>query len=244
MRCPNGDNILVEKSPVHDGMSLHYLFCPSCFGHWLSAFDANYLRSIDLPNSPALPASQGTPFRSYACPQCRRKLERATGENIPEDVLTYRCPEAHGYFFPTGELKKFKEAQEVKLAYHTKWRVPLTSVASALLMSLFGLILSAGLVLGVIEGQRQQTMTSQAEELITSHKTYSDNHGATIIAITSQPVDLTAVVNGKDYPMLAPDNKSHVVRITDLPPGNHQYRFRFQKEGRTLESSVYSFFSF
>lgn len=239
MRCPNGDNILIEKTPVHDGMSLHYLFCPSCFGHWLSGFDANYIKNIDIPDLAGLhPAVQGATLRY--CPQCRKTLVRDTDENIPPDVVVFRCPDSHGYFFPAGELRKFKEAQEVKISYHKHWQVPLSSVASALLMSLFGLVLSAGLVLGVIEGQKQQIITSQAEEIITSQKAYPDNRGATIIAITAEPLSLAVILDEKAYPMQSSDGKSHVVRITDLPPGNHQYRFQFQKEGKLLQSPIYS----
>lgn len=247
MHCPAGDNILISKSPKHDGLSLHYLVCPGCGGHWLSTFDVNYIRSIDLPDDLAI---KGQAFRSYDCPQCRLVLERATGDNVPPDVSAFHCPDGHGYFFPAGELKKFKEAQETKIAYHQRWQIPLASVASAMLMTIFGLILSAGLIAGVIEGQKQQTITSQAEETITSQKAYVDtrHQSVTIIALTSEEVALTVVVDGQEYPMLAPDappagglGKSHVVRITNISPGEHRYFFRFQKEGNALISPRYSF---
>ncbi len=245
MHCPKGDNNLIEKSPRHDGAALHYLECPTCRGHWLSAFDANYIKSINLPDDYTRGplTKQGVPLEN-SCPQCRKNLERATGDNIPPDVLAFRCPDGHGYFFPAGELKKFKEAQEVKLAYHKQWQVPLSSVASAMLMTLVGLILSGGLIAGVIEGQKQQTITSQAADMIISHKAYADSQAVTIIALTTEPVILTAIVDGIEYQMIAPDEKSHVVRVTNLVPGGHQYRFRFQKEGKVLASPVYSFSSF
>lgn len=242
MHCPAGDNLLISKSPQHDGLSLHYLFCPGCGGHWLSSFDANYIKSIDLTHELA---TKGLAFRGYGCPQCRKSLERATGDNIPPDVVAFRCPDGHGYFFPSGELKKFKEAQEAKIEFHQRWSIPLSSVASTLLMTLFGLILSGGLVAGVIEGQRQQTITSQAEEIIRSQKAYVDETkpSATIIALTTEKTILTVVLDGKEYPMLAPDGRSHVVRITNLTHGEHHYFFRFQKSGVDLQSASYSFSS-
>ncbi len=251
MRCPRGDNLLVSRTPsIESGLTLHYLFCPSCGGHWLSAFDANYLKSIDLPTTG--PSGSLTPF-STKCPQCRKDLERTTEDNIPPDVTAFRCPDGHGYFFPAGELLKFKVAQETKVTYHKLWNVPLASVASALLATFFGLVLSTGLIIGVIEGQRQQTVTSQAKEVIASQKAYVDsqNQSVTIIALTTEKVTITVVVDGQKYPMLAPDarlparqGKSHVVRIEKITPGDHRYFFRFQKEGKVLQSSVYSFSSF
>lgn len=78
-----------------------------------------------------------TPFGA-TCPQCLRPLERTTEDNIPPDVTAFRCSDSHGYFFPAGELRKFKESQEAKIAYHERWHVPLTSVASAILMTVVG----------------------------------------------------------------------------------------------------------
>ncbi len=244
MHCPRGDNLLIAQKPHHtDGLSLHYLSCPTCQGHWLSAFDANYISSLDLTGS-GLKAPQGlTPFNTK-CPQCRKALVRATGDNVPPDVLAFRCPDNHGYFFPAGELKKFKEAQEINIAYHEKWHIPLASVASAMLMTFVGLVLSGGLIVGVIEGQKQQTITSQASELITSQKVYADSRGVTIIAMTSEKTELMVVVDGQEYSMTAPDEKSHVVRIAKISPGDHHYFFRFQKDGITLQSASYSFSSF
>ncbi len=243
MHCPNGDNLLIDKAPKHDGLTLHYLLCLSCGGIWVSSFDANYLKYVDIP------ASQGESLRTQGlslillCPQCRKGLLRATGDNVPPDVVAYRCPDGHGYFFPAGELLKFKEAQEVKIEYHQKWHIPLASVASALLMTMTGLIISAGLIIGVIEGERQQTITSQAEEIIKSQKAYVDqtNRAVTIIALTAEPIALTVVVDGKEHPMLAPDARSHVVRITNIAPGDHSYFFRFHKERERIESPIFSF---
>ncbi len=249
MRCPRGDNLLIDQKPRHsDGLALHYLACPTCKGTWLSSFDANYIQSIDLASdeTPIQLASKNPAFQGYQCPQCRRSLERTTGDNIPPDILVYHCPDGHGYFFPAGELKKFKIAQETKIAYHERWHVPLASVASAMLMTVVGLVLSAGLIAGVIEGQHQQTITSQAEEIIQSQKAYVDSQSqsVTIIALTTEKTVLTVVVDGQEYPMLAPDGKSHVFRLTNVSGGEHRYFFRFQKGGLFLKSSVYSFSSF
>lgn len=246
MHCPRHDNLLIDQKPRHtDGLSVHFLVCPTCYGKWLSSFDANYIQSIDLADDdwPIQLNTENQASHDYACPLCRKTLERSTGENIPPDVLVYHCPDHHGYFFPAGELKKFKIAQEVKIAYHQRWNVPLASVGNALLMTFVGLIVSVGLIVGVIESQRQQTIATQAEEIIISQKTYTDpeKHAVTIIARTTEKVTLTVTVDNKEYSMLAPDRQSHVVRIEKITPGKHTYYFHFESGNHILRTQEYSF---
>lgn len=241
MLCPRHDSQLIPRTPLNPTeFSVHYLFCPNCHGHWLSAFDANYISSLDLSDDTLAGCN---PVGNFICPQCRKSLERTAGDNVPPDVLAYHCPDNHGYFFPAGELKKFKEAQEVKLSYHKQWHVPLSSVASAMLMTLFGLLVSVGLVTGTLEGKRQESARVQAEGIISTHRYYVDQstNSVTIIALTIEPVSLTLVVDGVDYPMIGPDLQSHVFRLTGLSAGMHQYGFRFTKNNTVITTKPEQF---
>lgn len=248
MHCPNADSLLEHRITSHQNPELDYYLCPRCGGYWLSGFDANFLKSTDLkevshPTRGPL-AMQGVPLRNVICPVCGKTLEAAHGENIPPDVLCFRCPAGHGFFFPFGELKKFKQAQEAKLAYHKLWQIPLSSVAGSLLMTIVGLILSGGLILGVIEGQRQQTITSQAKESIVTQRVYLDsaNRAATFVVQTSFPTTLYLSLKRRGLLRLATaDGYSHVLRLTGLSPGIYDYFFSFQKASKTLKTESYFF---
>ena len=103
-------------------------------------------------------------------------------------------------------------------------------------------MVSGGLVTGVLEGHRQEQINVQAEEVISSQHAYIDqkNKAITIIALSSEPIALTLVMDGSEYPMVAPDNKSHVIRIP-LPVGTHTYFFRFTKNNTVYDTQAHPF---
>ncbi len=179
------------------------------------------------------------------CPSCGYKLVRATGANIPENVLAFRCPNRHGYHFPAGELSKFKVAQEANIAYHRTWNIPLTSVAATLLMSLVGVILSAGLIYGVIGGQQQQNIVSQAQNIVSFQKAYvsTENKSITFIASTSVPTTLTLHIREMNYTntLQSTDNKSHVIRVTNIESGTYTYYFSFDVDGKNIHTEDFTF---
>lgn len=243
MTCPQQDGELVKKTITRPGDTpLEYGVCPTCGGHFLRAFDANFLPP---PLEDQARETASTIPSALICPTCGFKLVRATGANIPEHVLAFRCRQGHGYFFPAGELLKFKSAQEAKITYHKLWEIPIPSVAATLLTAIFGIILSLGLILGVIEGQRRQASVSQAKNLISFHKAYvsETTKSVTFIVTTSVETSLAVHIEQTQYVsnMQTTDRKSHVLRVTNLPRDEYNYYFTLVIEGKPIRSETYSF---
>lgn len=243
MTCPHLDGELENHSiPTTGGQTFSYYSCPTCQGKWLETFDANYIKGSDIADEEA---GVKEPLKApRRCPVCQKFLGRVTGETIPPDVLAFRCPTGHGYFFPKGELAKFKAAQEVKLEYHKRWQIPISSLAVTLLTGIFGVVLSVGLVIGVIEGQRVQTTRSQAKAVIVSQNTYISGQSVIISATTSEDLSLTVSVSGPQnltQQMITTDNRTHLVTLLNLTPGTYTYVFSFVKAGNTVTSDTYSF---
>jgi hypothetical protein len=264
MSCPKGDGELIEKIVNRPGdTSLKYLQCNACGGQWLRAFDANFLKPDDIshkipsgqpllrpfvdfsaPSNPSYPSDPSDPSVSI-CPVCGFKLARATGPNIPENVISWQCPHGHGYFFPQGQLFKFKVAQEAKIAYHKAWNIPIAGVSSTLLTAIIGIILSLGLIFGAIEGQRQQIILTQAKDNITyNHVSISkDYKSITFMVNTAVETTITLHINQLQFisPMQSADKKSHVLRITNVPSGEYNYYLTFPVNGKEVRSENYSF---
>lgn len=235
MQCPHLDGELETHAAP-------YYSCPTCGGKWLSTFDANYIKGSDITDEEAgLKEPLKAPRR---CPVCQKFLARVTGENMPPDVLAFRCPTGHGYFFPKGELGKFKAAQEVKLEYHKRWQVPISSLAMTLLTGFVGVVVSVGLIVGVIEGQKVQNLKSQAKAVIVSQNTYISGQSVIISATTSENLILTANISGPQnltQQMTTTDNRTHLVTLFNLPPGSYNYYFSYVKNNKTVSSDTYSF---
>lgn len=235
MYCPNQDgDIHVVSATTEDGLQLDYGECNACHGHWISGFDASYIDINIIRTETTLPGPK-LAERLY-CPVCHNILTRANAESLPPSVTAYHCLEDHGYFFPVGELAKFKKALSSKLLYHKLWQIPLSSVRSTLLTGVVGLILSAGLIIGVIESQRQQTFTSQAEEILTSSAVYPSSvvKSATFTAQTAEQAIISVVIIGvtpQPVQLESIDGRSHVIRISDLSRGTYEYYFIVTQNG-------------
>ncbi len=243
MTCPHLDGELESHViPTSGGSVFTYFSCPTCQGKWLTTFDANYIKGSNIADEEA---TGREPLKApRRCPVCQKFLARQTGENIPPDVLAFRCPTGHGYFFPKGELAKFKAAQEVKLEYHKRWQIPISSLAVTLLTGLFGIVLSVGLVVGVIEGQRVQTTRSQARGVIVSQNTFVSGESAIITATTSEITSLTVTISGPQQlvqQMNTTDGTTHLLTLINLPSGTYTYIFSFVKNTATMRSETYSF---
>lgn len=229
MDCPRGDGVLKDyKRRDEKGLVVRYQRCPTCGGHWASAFDANYAKYADLDDKP--PAASNDDRTTPACPVCKKPLQEARGENIPPQVTVLRCNAGHGYFFPAGELSKFKKAQEAKINYFQLWQLPLSSVAGTLLTALVGIILSLGLIVGVISTQKKQITVPKAQSVITEQRAYTTagTRAVTIVARTSVETALTLFLNtpgGFESRMDTLDRRTHILRIDNVPSGDYTYTF-------------------
>ncbi|MDO8452055.1 MAG: hypothetical protein Q7S76_04275 [bacterium] len=244
MRCPLGDGQLsVHRHTDYTGFSTTYSICSKCHGFWLSAFDANYipLEEFALPRKDVAFSIEKT----LSCPVCQDGLVSARGENIPPSVSAWMCPLHHGYFFPTTELRKFKDAQNTKISYFKLWNLPLPSLSSVLLTSITITILSLGLLLTYLEVFNRQTTQSQAHTVVTSHQVFvTPTRHVTIAATTQFSTNLTLTINPNirlETEMRTTDGISHSLTVFDVPAGTYEYSFSYSIDDTTTSTPRYRF---
>jgi hypothetical protein len=208
----------------------------------MDSFAANFIKlsDADSPELATMPVSTPT------CPVCAKPLERATGENIPEQVHIYNCPDSHGYFFPAGQLAAFKKAQAVKIEYHKLWNVPLPSVKGVLLTGMIILVLTGGLVAGFIGLSNRQTTSSQAQGLLTSQyvRALPTSKSVLFSAQTPYDADLTLHIpslNNFEKAFVTMDHRTHSVIVTGIPPGTYRYYYVITINGEGIQSESYMF---
>jgi len=236
MQCPNGDGELLIKSQARDRLNITYHHCPTCHGFWVDAFNANYLKTEDLASEGV--ALKGSPTTLQPiCPQCHQPLTITHGENIPQNVQTWKCPNNHGYFFPKGELFKFKKAQEAKINYFKLWSIPFPKVASVLLAVFVFFIVSVSLV----TIQQRKSYQLQAKNILTSHAAYVANRSVDIAAITNAKTVITVHIGAYQQNMSTKDYLVHELFISNLIAGRYDYYFTFTVGGTTIRSDTFSF---
>lgn len=242
MNCPAGDDILIRHTTTGvAGISISYYRCDTCQSHWIDPFDANYVSPSDLP---AATSDQKETPGKLLCPTCGEKLLRTHENAMAPDVIAYYCTTGHGYFFPTGNLRKFRQAQEARISYHKLWDIPLPPLRTVLLASL---VLLTGLVSGLIVQsiQTPQQSTIMAKSQIPYHDAIvSPSDGSvTIIARTTIVLSLSLSLSPNDIlmPMHSQDGYTHTQKITGLVPGTYIYKLLYQINGSTVQSETFSF---
>lgn len=241
MTCPNGDGELVERTTIgENNLAVSYSRCNKCQSFWMESFAANFIK---MPTDETL-----TPVSStLTCPVCTKKLIRSTGENIPDTVSVYHCLDGHGYFFPSGQLTAWKQAQKAKIAYHKLWHLPLPNVGSVLLTSILIAIIGGGLLAGFSAVREAQTYSLMAKETVTSTKVFPNKttQSALVSAQTNSNTVLTVHVpkhNNYRARMNSSDGLLHTLLIKDVPTGTYEYYFTWDVANNTLTSprSVFS----
>lgn len=238
MKCPNDDAELITQNKTRDGLTISTARCPRCRGYWLDSFNANYLKTDDIERS-FEPVHQKQTTHPV-CPVCQSPLRRYTGENIPDNVRAWRCPNGDGYFFPQAELFAFKKAQEAKLNYFKLWNIPMPSVASVLLASIV-FVISLGLVTTYLTYQSRQTTLILARELVRIQEAFVSDHSATIAVTTTAKTTATIHIGDFSQAMETKDQLLHTVFLTNLMTGTFEYYFTFMVEGREVRSDNYRF---
>ncbi len=245
MQCPLSDAELISHTTHgENNLTVSYSTCPTCHGHWMSSFAANFIKlSPDERIGAKLIHPPGVNLK---CPVCQQTLIRAAGDNTPDTVLVYRCPDHHGYFFPSGQLAAFKNAQLTKIAYHKLWNLPLPSVASVLLAGFLFLIVGGGLVTTLVALQNKQTATSQARQILVSHHAYvvPEERSVLVSAETSAAANLMLSVptlHAYSAEMTAKGNFLYTTTLTNVPPGTYTYHYIFTVNGKTVTSEPYAF---
>lgn len=243
MHCPAGDGQLhIHSTTNSNGLTLSYGLCASCSGHWMNGFDANYITTDTIKDpKPTRPIEYLNPLH---CPVCNTTLDHAHEDSMVPGVTLYKCSVGHGYFFPPGEFSKFKLGQSSKISYFKLWQIPFGSPAATLLAVFTGLILSVGLVVGVIGGQQTQVMTSKAAEIVSFQKAYVSGSTVTILATTTKPTMLQVHVpklDGYAGYFESVDGTSHVRQVKDVIPGTYTYYITFQIDDKQLRTEEVTF---
>ena len=243
--CPNRDGLLKTYAAVcKNDLPITYARCPNCRGYWLSSFAANFLKDISIESESSTTHYSDTAALTPLCPDCKTPLVHARGDNIPSGVTAYRCPNNHGYFFPAGELAKFKTAQNAKVTYHKLWNIPLPSVSNVLLAAV-AVIMIGSITAITISIQKKQTTVSQAKELLVSHYAFSPTNGTIFItATTSTPASVTvSIPSAKPDPILmeSQNRTIHTTSVTTLPPGIYEYFFTIFVSGKSTQTDRFSF---
>jgi len=241
MQCPNGDGeLLTHITHGENNLTVTYSTCAVCHGYWMSSFAANFIKASRSEETHTY-----IPRTTLFCPVCQIHLAAATGENIPETVRVYTCPNHHGYFFPSGELAKFKQAQTTKIAYHKLWNLPLPSVASVLLATFAVVILTGGGFAAYNALQTQQGTSLQARQLVTDHHEYivRETHEVLLVAQTSADAVLTVQISPAiPVQQIQNDNpKLHQFIVKNVAPGAYHYHFTMTIAGKAVLSDTYTF---
>ena len=250
MTCPCGNGVLAHFSIARDTMNLWYAQCMACRGLWLDAFDANFLKVADIRSAgtPQSETSRASPTRKHDdllhCPLCQELLEVAQGDSIPPDVSAWHCPTGHGYFFPFPQFVAFKAAQNTKITYYKRWRVPFPSVRSTLLTAIVLFFLSVSLLVtyGAFMGKGSGEL--EASPTITYSHAYVVPAANAVLFVartsTSTKLALTVTVDEgtQRSPMDTLDGKTHTKTLF-LPSGNHRYTFSSLQNGKTIEAPSY-----
>lgn len=243
LSCPNRDGFLKTYTTTgKNGLPVTYHRCPHCRGTWASGFAVNFL--ADVVEHPRPPAVVHPPLLTPLCPECKAHLLSLRSDNVPASVTAYRCPAGHGYFFPTGELTKFKEAQQAKIAYHKLWNIPIPSISSVLLASVV-IILFGSIIATTIAIRQQQTNVSQARQLLVSLSTLPTAAGTVFfVATTSVPATVSLYIpswNTTEILMETTDRTTHTATVSTIPSGTFSYFFTITINGKTVQTEMFEF---
>lgn len=242
MQCPNGDGELITHTTQSENdLTISYSTCPTCNGHWMESFAANYIK---LSDSEDAQEEKATPL-NRACPICLKSLIQKTGENIPDHVRVFECPDSHGYFFPAGQLYAWKHAAKAKINYFSQWHIPMPRISTILLAGVSFIVLAGGFFAFTRINERQVT-TSQASEALTSQKAYVSPETKSIIMSATTSVDAAVTLripamNNFSEVMRTADARTHTLFIPDISPGPHTYFFQIDVAGVKTQSDTYDF---
>ncbi len=242
MQCPNGDGELISHTTQSENdLAVSYSTCATCHGYWMESFAANFIKLPEIEDS----YTEAVAPDARTCPTCNTVLKRATGDNIPDHVTVFTCPEGHGYFFPAGQLAAWKHASKAKINYFEKWHIPMPAISAILLAGITLLVFAGGYFAFTNLGTRQVT-TSQASTVITNQKAYVSGETKSVImsATTSISARLTIhipAMNGFTAELRTSDGLAHTLFIPNITPGPHTYYYEILVGTEKTTSEIFDF---
>ena len=149
---------------ILDGQSV--LHCVNCGG---SFFLENGVNRISLTSAQDLAAETKISnifTEDKLCPKDQTLLVPFRSvESIPPDVTLFHCNTCRGIFTFPNDLVIFKKAQAAKIDYFKLWNIPLPSIKSIAVLSVF-LFVSLLSLLTYTYWQNQNISNIQAQDLV------------------------------------------------------------------------------
>jgi hypothetical protein len=160
MKCPDCGQDFVEITI--SGFDKSYR-CGNCGGFWTEGWVANRVAEGQMNDFPEVKSDiQKFTGRSSICPVDKAPLFGYNGDEIPPEVVAFKCSHCGWWWFPDGNLLKFRKAYEAKKNYLKMWKKKSES-ALMVLPILMVLFLVVGLGISVANITRQQRAKVQAE---------------------------------------------------------------------------------
>lgn len=252
--CPDCNHYLARKDiPTDAGGAVEIDHCSFCGGAFFDRFEINripYQEAAKLAAYHPRPSKQPL-TGSGNCPKCAVKLERLAGENVPSDVYVFQCLDCHGTWFSPKQLEKFKDAQQTKIDYFRKWRIPLPSLDSVFIQVLLLAFLAAGVFLSVSKIQQSQESRTKAYEALAQppYVALSENkQKAEIVFATEEPAKTEIIFyynkpfGAVTLPVSAIPDTFHRVALTDLQAGKEYfYKIRIITAEDSLTTEEFGF---
>lgn len=217
MLCPECNHQLLPVSIKGAITDTTIDFCDHCHGIWTDEGETNYL---DLKGLLTIKNGYPTDFNKedmpeYACPKDRTRLARFNAESVPPDVYIFRCDKCRGNWFPRGSLFEFKQAQNSKLDYFKRWKIPLHSIYAVLLPVLVLVILGTGFWVTFFGIKQTQQTQTQAKDLISEPLILHSKPGTTLISFNTKE----SVTTKLKYWIT--EDQIEEIEISQTPDTNH-----------------------
>ncbi|MBI4225725.1 zf-TFIIB domain-containing protein [Candidatus Roizmanbacteria bacterium] len=207
MVCPNCSEKM--NLDVMDGQTI--LHCPNCGGTF---FEENGINRISFATAQRLADEKKVYEISTSdklCPKDQTILAPIRSEeSVPPDVTLFGCSTCHGLFAYPNDLVIFKKAQAVKIDYFKIWSIPLPSIKSIAVLSVFLFVSLVSLITYLYWQKQNISSYIQAQDLIKnlylttsnrylfiSFKTLIPLRSRIIFTVTSTNETVNKVVSGE-----------------------------------------------
>lgn len=136
MLCPNCSDKLASYYLDHQEV----MHCDNCGG---SFFRNNAINRITIKSAKYLRKKQDNILSQgpKICPIDKVEMKIITNSSaVPTGCILFECHKCTGVWSYFNDLVQFKKAQNAKIAYFKLWQIPLPSIKSVLLVSLFAVM--------------------------------------------------------------------------------------------------------
>lgn len=159
MNCPDCGKEMSEVAVSGFDKSFR---CENCGGFFMESWVANRVAEGQMNHFAEVKLEiEKFSGRSGKCPADGSPLFGYNGEEIPPEITAFKCSHCGWWWFPDGNLHKFRKAYEAKNNYVKLWKKK-TDAALIAMPILLVLTLIVGLGVSVVNIGRQQQNKVQA----------------------------------------------------------------------------------